>query len=95
MDIFENQKARTEDRINDLLSHMTLDEKTCQLATLYGSGRVLKDALPTDNWKNEIWKDGIGNIDEEHNGLGKFKSEYSFPYTKHVEAVQTIQRWFV
>lgn len=48
------------------------------MATLYGSGRVLKDALPQDNWKTEVWKDGIGNIDEEHNGLGAFKSEYSF-----------------
>ena len=40
------------------------------MATLYGSGRVLKDALPQNNWKTEVWKDGIGNIDEEHNGLG-------------------------
>jgi beta-glucosidase len=74
---------------------MTLEEKTCQMATLYGSGRVLKDALPQDNWKTEVWKDGIGNIDEEHNGLGAFKSEYSFPYAKHVDAKHTIQRWFV
>lgn len=65
------------------------------MATLYGSGRVLKDALPQDNWKTEVWKDGIGNIDEEHNGLGAFKSEYSFPYAKHVDAKHTIQRWFV
>lgn len=57
--------------------------------------RVLKDALPQDNWKTEVWKDGIGNIDEEHNGLGTFKSEYSFPYTKHVDAKHAIQRWFV
>ena len=74
---------------------MTLEEKTCQMATLYGSGRVLKDALPQDNWKTEVWKDGIGNINEEHNGLGAFKSEYSFPYAKHVDAKHTIQRWFV
>lgn len=74
---------------------MTLEEKTCQMATLYGSGRVLKDALPQNNWKTEVWKDGIGNIDEEHNGLGAFKSEYSFPYAKHVNAKHTIQRWFV
>ena len=65
------------------------------MATLYGSGRVLKDALPQDNWKTEVWKDGVGNIDEEHNGLGTFKSEYSFPYTKHVDAKHAIQRWFV
>lgn len=95
MDLYENPKAPLEDRVQDLLSQMTLEEKTCQMATLYGSGRVLKDALPQDNWKTEVWKDGIGNIDEEHNGLGAFKSEFSFPYAKHVDAKHTIQRWFV
>ena len=95
MDLYENPKAPLEERVQDLLSQMTLKEKSCQMATLYGSGRVLKDALPQDNWKTEVWKDGIGNIDEEHNGLGTFKSEYSFPYTKHVDAKHAIQRWFV
>ena len=95
MDLYENPKAPLEERVQDLLSQMTLEEKSCQMATLYGSGRVLKDALPQDNWKTEVWKDGIGNIDEEHNGLGTFKSEYSFPYTKHVDAKHAIQRWFV
>ena len=95
MDLYENPKAPLEERVQDLLSQMTLEEKSCQMATLYGSGRVLKDALPQDNWKTEVWKDGIGNIDEEHNGLGTFKSEYSFPYTKQVDAKHAIQRWFV
>ena len=95
MDLYENPKAPLEERVQDLLSQMTLEEKSCQMATLYGSGRVLKDALPQDNWKTEVWKDGIGNIDEEHNGLGTFKSEYSFPYTQHVDAKHAIQRWFV
>lgn len=95
MDVFENPQAKLDDRVDDLLRQMTVDEKTCQMATLYGSGRVLKDALPTDGWKNEIWKDGIGNIDEEHNGLGKFRSQYSFPYRKHVDTKHEVQRWFV
>lgn len=95
MDIYENPKASVKERVADLLSKMTIDEKTCQLVTLYGSGRVLKDALPTPSWCKEVWKDGIGNIDEEHNGLGNFKSQYSFPYPVHVKALQTIQRWFV
>ena len=51
MDVFENPKARLEDRVEDLLGQMTLEEKTCQLATLYGVGRVLKDPLLTDAWK--------------------------------------------
>jgi beta-glucosidase len=73
---------------------MTLEEKTCQMATLYGSGRVLKDNLPTPEWKQEIWKDGIGNIDEEHNGY-RSGNEFVLPFDKHVRALQTIQRWFV
>ncbi len=57
MDLYENPKAPLEERVQDLLSQMTLEEKSCQMATLYGSGRVLNDALPSDNWKNEVWKD--------------------------------------
>lgn len=94
-DVYEDPSAPLEDRVQDLVNQMNLEEKTCQMATLYGSGRVLKDALPTDGWKNEIWKDGIGNIDEEHNGLGSFRSEYSFPYSKSVESRWAVQRFFV
>lgn len=94
-DVFEDPQANIDSRVNDLLSQMTIDEKTCQLATLYGSGRVLKDAEPTPQWKNEIWKDGIANIDEQANGLGTFGSEISFPYSKSVNNRQAIQRWFV
>lgn len=94
-DVYEDPAAPLEARVQDLLNQMNTDEKTCQMATLYGSGRVLKDALPTEGWKNEIWKDGIGNIDEEHNGLGSFRSEYSFPYSKSVESRWAVQRFFV
>ncbi len=94
-DIYEDSSAPIEARVADLLSQMTMDEKTCQMATLYGSGRVLKDKLPTPGWKNEIWKDGIANIDEQANGLGTFGSELSYPYAKGVGNRQSIQRWFV
>lgn len=95
MDLYEDPAAPMDERVSDLLSRMNLDEKTCQMATLYGSGRVLKDALPHEGWTIEVWKDGIGNIDEEHNGLGSFGSEFSFPYSKHVNTKHAIQRWFV
>lgn len=95
MDIYENPQAPTDERISDLLRQMTLEEKTCQLATLYGSGRVLKDSLPTDGWHHEVWKDGIANIDEQANGLGSFGSSLSFPYAHSIENRRTIQRWFV
>src|SRR5436190_1587783 len=43
MDVYENPQAEINARIEDLLSQMTLEEKTCQTATLYGFNRVLKD----------------------------------------------------
>ena len=95
MDVFENPSAPLEARVKDLLSQMNLEEKTCQMATLYGSGRVLKDAWPTEQWKTELWKDGIANIDEQANGLGTFGSQISYPYSVSVHNRQTIQRWFV
>jgi beta-glucosidase len=97
-DIYEDRKQPIDNRVNDLLSKMTLEEKSCQMATLYGYGRVLKDEMPTANWKNEIWKDGIANIDEELNSLPnnvKAQSKYSYPFSKHAEAINTIQKWFV
>jgi beta-glucosidase len=97
-DVFENPLQPVEKRIEDLLAQMTLEEKSCQMATLYGYGRVLKDEMPTANWKNEIWKDGIANIDEELNSLPgnkKAQTKYSYPFSRHAEAINTIQKWFV
>lgn len=94
-DVYEDPNAPVETRIADLLSQMTLEEKTCQMATLYASGRVLKDAWPTCEWSKEVWKDGIGNIDEQANGIGKFGSELSYPFVNSVKNRHTIQRWFV
>lgn len=70
MDVFGNSKANINDRVNNMLSLMSVNKKTNQLATIYGYLRVLKDSLPTAAWKNEIWKDGIANIDEHLNGRG-------------------------
>jgi len=98
-DIFEDPAQPIEKRIADLLSQMSVDEKTCQLATLYGYGRVLRDPLPTPNWKNEIWKDGIANIDEQLNGVGRDSRNnvphLLYPFSNHADAINTIQRWFV
>src|SRR5260370_19545086 len=98
MDVFENPLQPVDKRINDLLAQMTLEEKSCQMATLYGYGRVLKDEMPTAGWKDSIWKDGIANIDEDLNSLPYNKradSQYSYPFSKHAEAINTIQRWFI
>lgn len=99
MDVFEDPAQNIEKRITDLLSQMTIEEKTCQMATLYGYKRVLKDEMPVPSWKNEIWKDGIANIDEELNNLTSHTddapTQYSYPFSKHASAINTIQKWFV
>ena len=97
-DVYEDPAQPVEARVADLLARMTTDEKTCQLATLYGSGRVLRDAQPTPAWRNEVWKDGIANIDEELNGVGecyRTHRDLIYPFSNHVHAVNAIQRWFV
>lgn len=97
-DVYEDSKQPVYKRVENLLDQMNTDEKTCQLATLYGYGRVLKDSLPTEEWKNEIWKDGIANIDEMLNGVGNKSSRVEnllYPFSNHAEAINTIQRWFV
>jgi beta-glucosidase len=98
MDVFEDPRQTVDKRIENLISLMTLEEKTNQMATLYGYKRVLKDELPNAGWKNQIWKDGIANIDEHLNSLPhhpEAKSEWSFPYSKHAEAINQVQKWFV
>ena len=97
-DVYEDPKQPIDARVKNLLEQMTVDEKSCQLATLYGFGRVLKDSLPTAQWKTAIWKDGIANIDEELNGVGSgYKRAYSliFPFSNHAKAINKTQRWFV
>ena len=69
MDVYENPEADIDARIEDLLSQMNVDEKTCQMVTLYGYRRVLQDDLPTPAWKNKLWKDGVGALDEHLNGF--------------------------
>ena len=103
MDVYENPKAPLEQRVNDLLSQMNLNEKTCQTATVYGVGRgrsgqkaPLEDELPTPEWKQRLWKDGIANIDEHLNGVGpNGKSIYATDIPKHVWAMNELQRFFI
>ena len=95
-DPYEDPKVEINKRVENLLSLMTLDEKTCQTATLYGYNRVLKDELPTAAWKTRIWKDGIANIDEHLNGWSQGSSSvYARDIKKHVWAMNEVQRFFV
>lgn len=99
-DPYEDPALPVDKRIDDLLARMTLEEKTAQMVTLYGFPRVLKDELPTDAWKTAMWKDGIGNIDEQGNGNTGWtnnlaKPKYELPYSLHVRARNEVQRFFV
>lgn len=99
-DVYEDPQQPVEKRLDDLVARMTLEEKTCQLATLYGYNRVLKEYLPAPSWSNELWKDGIANIDEHLNGFYYFKKglpggEYLWPASKHTWALNEVQRFFI
>lgn len=95
-DVYEDPKTPIAARVENLLAQMTLEEKTCQTATLYGFNRVLHDPLPTPEWKNKIWKDGIANIDEHLNGWGQGgQVEYATDIEKHVWAMNETQRFFI
>lgn len=87
-DIYEDPTQDIEKRIDDLLSQMNLDEKTCQLATYYGYRKALKDSVPTAEWKTNILKDGIANVDEHLN------KEIGDPNTLATALTET-QRFFV
>lgn len=99
-DVYEDPSAPLEACIENLLQQMTLDEKTCQMVTLYGYKRVLKDDLPTPEWKELLWKDGIGAIDEHLNGFQQWglppsDNAYVWPASRHAWALNEVQRFFV
>lgn len=99
-DIYEDPTATLDARIENLLGQMTLEEKTCQMVTLYGYKRVLKDALPTPEWKQQLWKDGIGAIDEHLNGFQQWglppsDNENVWPASRHAWALNEVQRFFI
>ncbi len=99
-DPYEDPTLSIDRRIEDLLSRMNIEEKTCQMVTLYGYKRVLEDDLPNESWKNKLWKDGIGAIDEHLNGFqgwGKppMNNEYCWPASKHAWAMNEVQRFFI
>ena len=92
-DPYEDPELAIEDRIADLIGQMTIEEKTAQMGTIYGYKRVLKDPSPTEKWKKEVWKDGIGNIDEHCNGV-RGELEH-VGHKEHAELLNLIQRWFI
>ncbi len=95
VDPFEDPATPIDDRVEDLLSQMTVEEKTCQCTTLYGYPRVLMDSEPTPGWKKRVWKDGIGNIDEHCNGYGNRRKVLKGPPSEIPATLNKTQRWFV
>lgn len=93
-DIYEDTQQPIDNRVEDLLQQMNIDEKVGQLATLYGYGAVLEDRLPLPSWNDSIWKNGLANIDEQLTGL-RTDTMFAFPYQEHTKAINIIQRWFI
>lgn len=100
MDIYEDPTQPEEQRIQNLLTQMTSREKVAQMTTLYGFSRILKDEVPTEKWKDRMWINGIGNIDEQINGNEGWTQnlpdpENDLPWSRHSAALREIQRWFI
>lgn len=99
-DVYEDPAADIDARIEDLLAQMTMDEKTCQMVTLYGYHRILQDDLPKETWKGKLWKDGIGAVDEHLNGFRGWgipieDNPNFWPASRHAWAMNEVQRFFV
>jgi len=100
-DTYEDTSAAIDARIEDLLARMNVEEKTAQMATLYGYPRVLKDEFPDiARWKASLWKDGIGNIDEHANGNTNYGEpiedpESDLPFEAHARTMNEVQRFFI
>ena len=92
-DPYENPELSTDERIADLLGQMNMDEKTAQMGTIYGYKRILKDPRPTPKWKERVWKDGIGNIDEHCNGVKHI--DENVDHATHAALLNDIQKWFI
>lgn len=95
MDPYENKALAIDKRVEDLLTRMTMEEKTVQMVTLYGYRTILQDEIPQPNWKEKLWKDGIANIDEHINCNFHLPTKYTYPYPNHARAINEVQRWFV
>jgi beta-glucosidase len=99
-DPYEDAALEVEARLTDVLERMTMAEKTAQMVTLYGFPRVLKEELPTPAWKTNVWRDGIGNIDEHANGNEGVtkplpRPQNDLPWSRHVRAKNEVQKFFV
>ncbi|MFC1763009.1 glycoside hydrolase family 3 N-terminal domain-containing protein [Planctomycetota bacterium] len=92
-DPYEDPELTVQERVNDLLARMTMDEKTCQMGTIYGYKRVLKATHPTAEWKTRVWKDGVANIDEHANGVRGVNEMTG--HVEHGELLNQIQRWVI
>ncbi|MDF7822650.1 glycoside hydrolase family 3 N-terminal domain-containing protein [Pontiellaceae bacterium B12227] len=92
MDPYEDPALSVDERVQDLLGRMSMEEKTCQMGTIYGYKRILKQKRPDESWKSRVWKDGVANIDEHCNGVRKANEMTG--WVEHGELLNEIQRWF-
>ncbi len=99
-DVYEDPSAPLEARIENLLQQMTLDEKTCQMVTLYGYKRVLKDDLPTPRMERAALERRYRRHRRTPErlpamGLPPSDNAYVWPASRHAWALNEVQRFFV
>ncbi|GLH72639.1 beta-glucosidase [Geothrix limicola] len=92
-DPYEDPSLPVEARIRDLLSRMSLEEKTCQLASVYGFAIVMKTPFPEASWRDEVWKDGIGQVVQHLQGRGE--TDLGWPASNRARNGNELQRFFI
>ena len=94
-DVYEDPLASQESRVQNLLQQMDLNEKTGQLATLYGyKTENLQDIYPTAAWKTAAWRYGVANIDEHCNDSWGNCPE-AYPFNNRIKVGNAVQKWFI
>jgi beta-glucosidase len=101
-DTYEDPTKTIDERMDNLISLMTVEEKSNQLANCYGYGIIWNTPVPDESWEKEIWKDGLG-LSCAHlegnagnwNNPDDIASKYVWPASSRAETNNKTQKFFV
>jgi len=101
---YKDKSLSTEERVNDLLSHMTIEEKVAQMVAVNNDIKNLIELKPDGSFDINAIKlllsNGVGQItriSETKGGLSQTSSNESDPLTPYENAVlsNTLQKYFI
>ncbi|MFC4595447.1 glycoside hydrolase family 3 N-terminal domain-containing protein [Sphingobium tyrosinilyticum] len=96
--LYRNPKARIEDRVRDLLSRMTLEEKAAQMRSIaYTKSRFLEGDNFSPEKAKQVFVNGIGQIGNpsDTNGTARVAKDAYRAVGETIDLVNAIQRHLV